>query len=132
MPLLLVSTIQGKGRCVFAGEKINSGNAVDTNHVLLFAREYVDHCSSPFGDYPLAWDDTHHALVLGPISLVNHSGEPNTYTEREKTHLLLRLVALRDIEAGEEITYDYKVPLWFEPEPPGRLNLKEIENGASN
>lgn len=125
MPRLATGNVEGKGRCVFTLDPIAKGAVIDFNQVILLDRDYVDQCGAPLSDYPLAWDDKHHALVLGSISLVNHANEPNAFIEREPTHLLLRLVALRDIEPGEEIAYDYKVPLWFEPKPCARLTLEK-------
>lgn len=126
MPRLIVKEIPGKGRCVFAGERIAKGEHVTCDSVIFIPRVDLDKIRLPFAAYPFVWSMTDHAIPLGPTSLVNHDGDnPNTHTFREHKDKLLGLVAKRDIEPGEEITYDYKVNLWFEPEPPARLNLKE-------
>jgi SET domain-containing protein len=53
--------------------------------------------------------------VLGYTSLVNHSAAPNCTFIRHFDELALDLVASRDIAAGEEITFDYGMTLWFTP-----------------
>jgi SET domain len=55
------------------------------------------------------------AIALGYASLVNHSDEPNCRFIRHFEALALDLVALRGIEAGEELTFDYDMTLWFDP-----------------
>jgi SET domain-containing protein len=56
------------------------------------------------------------AVVLGYTSLVNHSPEPNCDTVRYIDGFALDLVALRPIAAGDELTIDYGLTLWFTPE----------------
>jgi SET domain-containing protein len=46
---------------------------------------------------------------------VNHSDRPNCGFTRHFDALVLDLHALRTIEEGEEITFDYGMTLWFEP-----------------
>jgi hypothetical protein len=122
MPSLLIGYVEGKGRCVYAGEKISKGQSIDTNCVVLFPSTQLEELRPPLVDYPFAWDEKYSCFALGSVALANHSRDnPNAYINRDFTKLLIRLVAKRDIEAGEEITYDYKVPLWFEPKPPARL-----------
>jgi SET domain-containing protein len=124
MPRLVVAPIKGKGRCVFAAEDIAKGGVIDTNPVLLFPHWQTVELKPPLQNYPFGWDGDFDCIPLGSVTLANHSDVPNAFTQRDFGNLLLRLVALRDIGAGEEITYDYKVPLWFEPKPPSRLNLE--------
>jgi SET domain-containing protein len=125
VPRLAVAIIAGKGRGVFALEAIASGEAVVTDCVIAVPHDHFERVGPPLGSYPFAWRDGNDALALGLTSLANHDGkDPNCFTERDYARQLLRLVAKRDIKAGEEITYDYKVPLWFEPKPPSRLNLE--------
>ena len=42
---------------------------------------------------------------------INHACRPNCEAVLRKGQM--EFVALRDIAPGEEITYDYVVPLWF-------------------
>ena len=133
MPLLSIAPIKGKGRCLFTRESITKGESIDTNPVILFPHWQTLGLKEPLQSYPFAWDKDFDCIPLGSVTIANHSADPNAFTQRDYGNLLLRLVALRDIEAGEEITYDYKVPLWFEPEPPARLNLEGTEsNGTSS
>ena len=131
MSRICVAPIEGKGRCVFAKRPIAKGEPIDTNYVLLFPIEQHDEMKAPLALYPLRWDKDFHCMALGAVSLANHSSDaPNASVQRCYAQLLIRLVAERDIEAGEEIVYDYKAPLWFEPKPPARLNM-ETKNGIT-
>jgi SET domain-containing protein len=124
--MLCVAKAGRKFRGVFALDNIEKGAVVVVDCVVLVPHDHFEQIGPPLAWYPFAWKDGVSAIALGLTSLANHSREnPTCYTERDYANLLLRFVAKRDIEAGEEITYDYKVPLWFEPEPPARLNLKE-------
>jgi hypothetical protein len=114
-------SVPGKGKSVFVLSPVADGQVLLSDHVVLLPVETVDAAGPPLSDYPLGWTQEHHALVLGPISLVNHSTSPNARVERNFEALMIRLVATRDIAAGEEITYDYGVPLWFEARPPSQL-----------
>lgn len=122
MPLC-VREIDVRGRGVFTTHNIPEGAEIIRGYVSLIPREAFD--LNPIGDFPLAWDDKFHALVWSALSLVNHSDSPNAKVERDDKHKLIRLVATRDIVAGEEIVYDYMTPLWFEPKPPARLTTEK-------
>lgn len=128
--MLCVRQIDERGRGLFILRDLPEGCEVIRGYVSLIEREHFD--NNPIGNFPLAWDDTHHALVWSAISLINHSDAPNVRVERDEQHLLIRMVATRDIKKGEEITYDYKCPLWFEPKPPAQLTFKENDNGTSD
>ena len=122
MPKLAIANVAGKGRGVFARERITKGSIVTSDPVVTIPKAVVDAAGLPFAAYPFAWNLTQHCVVLGVTSLANHDGsDPNCHVSRNLRDKLLGLVAKRDIEAGEEITYDYKVPLWFKPEPPAKL-----------
>ncbi len=47
---------------------------------------------------------------------MNHSYTPNCAFVRHIDDLAIDLVALRAIAAGEELTIDYQMTLWFIPE----------------
>ncbi len=102
------SRIEGLG--VFAARAFRAGERIRTINVVREITpeaplreelgERADHCDYPDGK----------VLLIGfPDRHVNHSCDPNAYVryEREAT----RLVARRDIGAGEEITCDYNLNL---------------------
>lgn len=70
--------------------------------------------------YLLTWEekgeDIEHAVGLGYLMLYNHSRYPNAEFRYDYPNREIEVVALRDIEAGEEITHDYG-GTWFTPRP---------------
>jgi SET domain-containing protein len=130
MPRLCLATIEGKGRGVFAGEDIAEGGVIDMNPALIFPHSQTEELKPPLQYYPFNWDKNSDCIPLGSVTLANHSQDPNAFVQRDVANQLIRLVAKRNIAAGEEITYDYKVPLWFEPRPPARLPVANAVGGA--
>jgi SET domain-containing protein len=55
------------------------------------------------------------AIALGLSSLLNHSYTPNADFIRHVDALELELRSRRPIAAGEEVTIDYQMDLWFTP-----------------
>lgn len=47
------------------------------------------------------------AIALGHASMCNHSYTPNAYARQRTRAKLIDFIALRDIEAGEEVTLNY-------------------------
>lgn len=57
--------------------------------------------------YYFEYSNKYHAVVLGYLSMVNHSFEPNCiliYNFKNKT---IGLKSIVDIKKGEELTYEY-------------------------
>jgi hypothetical protein len=75
---------------------------------------------TPLQDQPFEYDETHECLVWGLNQLVNHNAKPNCRCNRDLENHHHQLFAARDIEAGEELTIDYAIPLWFDPLSPSR------------
>ncbi len=70
--------------------------------------------------YLLYWSDTpecEFAMGGGLLMFYNHSVRPNVEFQTGPQPETMSVIALRDIAAGEELTYDYGVPLWFVPAP---------------
>lgn len=55
------------------------------------------------------------AIALGMSSLLNHSYDPNAAFIRHIDALELELRSRKPIAAGEEVTIDYQMKLWFDP-----------------
>jgi SET domain-containing protein len=116
-----------KGRGVVAERDIAAGELVERAPVLIVPegdRAAVD--PTNVGNHIFMWEhDTvaedlytqkgRAAVVLGFTSLVNHSDSPNCDFIRYIEALALDLIAIRHIPAGEELTIDYGLTLWFAP-----------------
>jgi len=75
-------------------------------------------------DYYFGWGENGRraAIVLGYGSIYNHSSTPNAEHRKHLDEDAMSVVAVRPIEAGEEIFIRYETgkgddrpPLWFEP-----------------
>jgi SET domain-containing protein len=100
-----------KGRGVFAARAFGAGETVEVCPVILLRRPYealhkelktvVFHWPVPEGARAT------QALALGYGSLYNHSNPSNMRYETDAEASVMRLIAVRDIGAGEELTINY-------------------------
>jgi SET domain-containing protein len=113
---LSVIEITGKGRGLIATSDIADGDVIEVAPVIPLTDADGDIRESVLFNYPFKWDDPPHieAIALGAISMCNHDDDPNAVFEPDIPAGVMRLWALRAIAAGEEITIDYGIPLWFE------------------
>ena len=102
---LAVSNIPGKGRGVIARRKFVAGEVIERCPVIVL--DEGETIPRPLGEYTFRWAGNRDAVVLGFGSLYNHGLYPNADFLRFDSLLEIRFVAVRDIAAGEEITYDY-------------------------
>ena len=116
-----IREVNGKGRGAFASVGCAAGSIIDEAHTIEFSpAEFSAVNSTMFRNYYFIRDTSAGAeqglLVLGKISLLNHSANPNAIVEFIETRegVVARLKALREIRQSEEITIDYEVPLWFD------------------
>jgi SET domain-containing protein len=111
-----------RGRGVFARRRIGVGEVIERAPVIVVPGDQWDRVEpTVFFDYTFTWgpegDDA--AIALGNGSLYNHSYTPNARYVRRLADRTLEVVALRDIEPGEEVTFNYngdpddRSPLWF-------------------
>jgi SET domain-containing protein len=124
---LAVKDFGSRGRGIVALEDIEPGRLVERSPVLIIPPEQrlvVD--STIIFTYVFMWE--HHtveqdlyqhrgrsAIALGYTSLLSHSYEPNCIFVRHIDELLIDVFAKRKIRAGEELTIDYQMTLWFDP-----------------
>ena len=100
-----------KGRGVFAARPFAAGELVEVCPVVLLRKPYealhkelktvVFHWEVPEGAAAT------QALALGYGSLYNHASPSNLRYETDAQALVIRLVAVRNVEAGEELTINY-------------------------
>jgi SET domain-containing protein len=100
-----------KGRGVFAARAFGAGEVVEECPVVLLRKPYevlhkelktiAFHWPTPKGKAAT------QALALGYGSLYNHANPSNMRYETDVEALVLRLVAVRDVRADEELTINY-------------------------
>ena len=127
---LRIAGMGRRGRGVIADAPLAHGQLVERSPVLVIpAKDRAAVDGTIVFTYVFMWEhDTveedlyrhegRAAIALGFTSLLNHSYTPNCTFVRHIDQLVLDLVALRDIEPGEELTIDYQMTLWFTPEQP--------------
>ncbi len=91
-------------------------DAVEAAPVIPLRRDELGPRAHGIFSYPFDWPDPPYveAIALGLISLINHGLPANADWELDIPARTIRLSATRDIAAGEEITIDYGIALWFE------------------
>jgi len=109
-PSIAIATFPGKGRGVVARRAFCAGETIERPPVIVIPREQVALIrETRLVSYYYEWgaDCKQAAIALGYGSLYNHSYEPNARFEFREDKECLEFIALRDIEAGEEITINY-------------------------
>lgn len=107
---IAVRHISGKGRGVVAERRFEAGEIIERPPVLVIPREEVARIrETRLAHYYFEWgeDCNEAAIALGYGSLYNHSYTPNARYEFREGEERLEFLALRAIEAGEEITINY-------------------------
>ena len=100
---LEVRVTTAKGRSVFARRPYSQGETVVTSRRVSTTTERSVRS--------IQYDDQVHIYMDEPALLLNHACDPNTgIANNEKESF--NFIALRDIDAGEEITWDYETTEW--------------------
>jgi len=115
--MIRLARVAGKGRGLLAERSIPAGSCLErAPAVRLSAADRAQFDRSAFFAYYFADPETfeagggHPALVaFGLLTFCNHAENPNAIVRWEEDDIGLwgRLEALRDIEAGEEVTLFY-------------------------
>ncbi len=115
MDTIYVSYITGKGRGIFAKIGFKRGEVIEGAPVIVLSEnpwETLNHTT--LGSYYFSWGENACAIALGFGSLYNHSENPNAMAVKCIEKAVIEFTALRDITPGEEITFKYQCPIWFE------------------
>ena len=114
--LLKLVPIEGKGRGVITTRPINRGKLVEASPVIRMKKVDRLDRSTVLSHYPFEWNDPPYvqACPLGFAGLLKHSETPNCKIESDIKGEVLCTYTLRNIEAGEELTWNYGIPAWFE------------------
>lgn len=122
IPSLYVAQSSLGGKGVFTGAPIAKDSLIEMSPVIVMPKVdslYLD--ETKLHDYYFIWGekDQFCAIILGFGSMYNHAFKPNAQYQPDYHNETLDFYALRDIEAGEEITVNYngdpnsKRDVWF-------------------
>ncbi len=122
LPSLFVAPTSSMGRGVFSSENIAAGTVVEQSPVIVMStadRALLD--QTILHDYIFEWgpDLDQCCMALGYIPLYNHSFNSNCEYEMDYDYNLIKVTAVRNIVAGEELFINYNgnwddpTPLWF-------------------
>jgi uncharacterized protein len=133
IPGLYVARVKHKGRAVFCAEDIPKGALIEICPILKIPANEVDIIhETELHDYYFVWGENNEeaALALGYGSLYNHSYKPNAEYIFDFDEEVIEVVAIRDIPAGKEITFNYhgdpecQDELWFDKQGKRIKRLK--------
>jgi len=114
--------VEGYGRGMFAARKFLKGELIERAPVVAIdEKKWPNAAKTILSDYAFDWGekDEHAAIAMGYISIYNHSYAPNAQLEQMLDEMMMEIIAIKDIEAGEQITINYngdpenKDELWF-------------------
>lgn len=123
-PGLYIIPHEIKKRCLACAEFIPKGELIELCPVIVLSPKDTELVhKTKLHDYYFVWDleTKSSAIALGFGSLYNHSDTPNAEFELMIADEMIRIYAIADIPAGEEICLDYmglkdtEATLWFDP-----------------
>lgn len=104
---MAIAPSAGRGRGCFAERGFARGEVIEEAPVVVVPTGQLEHLDRTIlENYYFQWGED-GAVALGRLSLCNHDYAPNAGFERRVASGTVRLVALRDIAAGEEVTINY-------------------------
>ncbi len=126
-----IRSTESRGRHIICSSFITKGSVIGRIPVVVVPQDEVELLrKTMLFNYVFEWDPAerykitkdlaqcdlryHQGIALGPISLCNHSYEPNSDYEFDYVGSNLIWRALKDIRQGDEVTIHYKVPIWFQ------------------
>ncbi len=122
-----MGVVEGRGRGMLACRRFLKGELIERAPIVAIdAKKWPNAAKTILSDYAFDWgeNDEHAAIALGYISIYNHSYAPNAQLEQMLDELMMEIIAIKEIEAGEEITINYN----GDPENQDRLWFTQRRN----
>jgi hypothetical protein len=103
------SQIECAGLGVFATEAALPGDVLEECHVIVL-RDIPD--GTGLWNYQLEWDQD-DCIAGGCCLFYNHSDDPNCTMLRKYSQKVIQVVALRPVQAGQELLIQYRCGSWW-------------------
>src|SRR5262245_37046273 len=129
-----MGVVEGRGRGMFACRKFLRGELIERAPIVAIdEKKWPNAAKTILSDYAFDWgeNDEHAAIALGYISIYNHSYSPNAQLVQMLDELMMEIIAIKDIEAGDEITINYngdpenQDQLWFTQRVPRTRTVRK-------
>ena len=113
-----------KGRCIHTADSIPKDELIEICPVIILSKKDLKHIhKTKLHDYYFLWGENRNrgSIALGYGSLYNHSENPNAKYELDLENDEIRILSIKKIESGSEITISYidktfvGFELWFDP-----------------
>ena len=123
VPGLYVLETSSRGRGVFTAIDLKKSDTIEVCQVIVIPKAELPILhKTKLHDYYFLWgkDFDRCVIALGFGSLYNHAKEPNANFILDLVDNTIDVFAIRDIKAGEEITFNYhgdpkdRAVLWFD------------------
>ena len=126
-PGVKIREIDGRGVGLFTDTDIAKDEIISITGGVIITKEYWTKFRSEFGDYAYYIEDNYLITPLNPLNpsadwRMNHCCQPNCGIRGQ-----IVFVALQDIKAGEEITFDYAMS---EADEDYQINLSCSKKGC--
>ncbi len=116
------TVLPDKGHATIALRDIAAGTVLEKTPLIIMKTASI--MDTPLIDYAFWWGDHTDAPMSddcgiakgGYLALANHGRNPNSTLTQDRAGRMMIWTASRDIEAGEEITFNYDCDLWFDPQ----------------
>ena len=124
-----MGVVEQHGRGIFATRRILKGELIERSPVIVLnEKQWPVAERTILSNYAFDWGekDEQAAIALGYVSIYNHSYAPNAQLEEMLDELMMEVIAIRDIQPGEEVTINYngepesQDDLWFTQRAPAR------------
>lgn len=108
-----------RGRGVFARQPIKNGEIIECVPAVPVASSAIPEEGGAPDGYLLDWEPDEegfeHCMPMGLVMLYNHSeGGANVRMESDTGEMTITVFAIRDIQPGEELFWDYSCDIWFD------------------
>jgi len=114
---IVIKPARGKGLGAFANRDFKKGEIIIhsdyTKNKRIVTKKDIPTLTPDEQNHLDYIGDEKFVVDYSPISLVNHSCDPNAFV-RYKTMKIKDVVAIKNIKKGEEISYDYATDAAFE------------------
>ena len=101
-----------KGLGVYAKESIRDGEAIEIAPLIVVDSDVMSVDNLNDYVFTLNKEKDQYAIALGYGSIYNHSDDPNADWHLDPEKEQLRIVAIKDIQEGQEITVSYGTSYW--------------------